>query len=195
MKNMGSADQSKFDPGILPSNVSLQTRFGRVVQIAYHAPDIPAAVDWFTAELGAGPFFLLKAIRLKSCLCYGKPGSFSHSSAYGQLGEIMIELIHQDDDAPSPVRDLFGASSSGLHHVAVFVEDLDATLDAAECAGHTVALDAVTVGGVRFVFLDQRPDFGYMLEFYERCAELNKFYDFVRRKSLAWDGQDPLRHL
>ena len=178
-----------------PDDVDRDTAFGEIVQLAYHAPDIERAAEWFASELGAGPFYLLEHVALKSCRYRGAHSMFDHSSAYGQHGDVMIELIHQHDDAASPVRDMFGPEQEGLHHAAVFVDDIDDALSGAAVRGMANALDAVTVEGVRFVMVDARAAMGCMLEFYEKSDALAKFYGFVRHKSEGWDGADVLRRL
>ncbi|MEM9170831.1 MAG: VOC family protein [Pseudomonadota bacterium] len=180
--------------GEAPPDAPRVTPFGPVVQIAYHAPDIARAAGEWRAR-GAGPFFLMEHIALSRCVVHGKPAAFDHSSAYGQCGDVMIELIRQNDDAPSPVRDLFDARTPGLHHLAVFVPTLDDALADAEARGMACALDATTQTGVRFAMVDARADYGCMLEFYARDAALDRFYAFVKRKAAGWDGADPLRVL
>ncbi len=169
--------------------------FGRVVQFAFHAPDIEMAAARWAKQMGAGPFFLLEHIALERSVYRGDSMPFDHSSAYGQCGLMMVELIHQHDDAPSAVRDMYVADAEGLHHIAVFVESLDEALDRASSARFDVALDATTQEGVRFVMVDARAKYGAMLEFYERSPMLSKFYDYVKRKSDNWDGRDVLRRL
>ncbi len=169
--------------------------FGPVVQLAYHAPDIDAAARYWSQQLSAGPFYLIEHIALEAAFYRGAPARFDHSSAYGQLGDVMIELIHQHDDAPSAVRDMYDAHSEGLHHAAVFVDDVQAALDRAAAQGMACALDARLKGGMRFAMVDARKAHGHMLEFYEPSPDLRKFYDFIRRKSKGWDGEAYLRRL
>lgn len=178
-----------------PDAVVRQTAFGPVAQIAYHAPDIARAALWFARNLNAGPFYLFDHICLQSSAYRGTPAPFDHSSAYGQLGDVMIELIHQHGDDPSAVRDMYDARTEGLHHLAVFVDDVDAALKDALKAGMPCALDAITSDGVRFVMADARPRHGCMLEFYQPLEALTGFYAFIRRKSLGWGGEDVLRRL
>lgn len=178
-----------------PRDVRRATDFGEVVQIAYHAPNIEKLATWFAAELGAGPFYLLEHIALKSSLYRGEPMIFDHSSAYGQFGDVMIELIHQHDDQPSAVRDMYDAQTMGLHHLAIFVDDLASSMRDVECAGMITALDARTVDNVHFAMADARGKYGFMLEFYEPSPSLLKFYQFIRRKSENWDGSEVLRKL
>lgn len=168
--------------------------FGPVVQIALHAPHIADDVQNWTRQ-GTGPFFLIEHVALACCLYRGAPATFDHSSAYGQCGEIMLELIHQHDDSPSPVRDMFDRSTSGAHHAAVFVDNLHSAASRAQACGFAIALDATTTTGVRFLMADARAESGAMLELYEPSAALLKFYAFVRAKSEGFTGADPLRRL
>jgi hypothetical protein len=163
------------------------------VQVAWHVPDPAAAAIRCARDFGWGPFYLLEHIPLQRCSYRGNVARFDHSSAYGQAGDLMIELITQHDDSPSVLRDMYTAEQSGVHHVACFVADLDATLGSGAVGFETV-LDA-TSNGVRFVMLDARALLGHMLELYEQGGALQRFYDFVRRKSTGWDGKDPLRRL
>jgi catechol 2,3-dioxygenase-like lactoylglutathione lyase family enzyme len=178
-----------------PDDVDRTTAFGEIVQIAYHAPDIERAANWFATALKAGPFYLLEHVGLSTSLYRGNETPFDHSSAYGQYGDIMIELIHQHDDQPSAVRDMYAANAEGLHHFAIFVDNLDAAIEEAVAAGMACALDATTTDGVRFVMVDAREAHGCMLEFYEQSELLDKFYSFVKRKSRNWDRSEVLRHL
>ena len=178
-----------------PDSVDKGTPFGPIVQLAYHAPTIDGLADEFAAELGAGPFFLLENIPLSSCRYRDQPTQFDHSSAYGQYRELMVELIHQHDDQPSAVRDMFKADEVGLHHAAVFVGTIETALKAAETLNMPCALDAKTEEGVRFVMVDAREEYGFFLEFYEPVSDLKRFYDYVKRKSQGWDRKKVLRRL
>lgn len=163
------------------------------VQIAYHVPDPERAARDFARRFGWGPFFLFEHIALSSCIYRGAPAHFDHSSAYGQAGELMIELITQHDDTPSVLRDLYPGDGVGIHHLAHFVPSLGAALDQARAAGTDVAMDACTATGTRFAMLDTSAQLGHMIELYEGAGDLLKFYRFVRRAADGWDGALPLR--
>lgn len=165
------------------------------VQIAYHVPDPAAAAVRYASTFGWGPFFLMEHIPLERCLYRGQPSVFDHTSAYGQAGPLMIELITQHDEAPSALRDMYAADETGVHHVAYFVPNLREALDTFRSRGLEVALDARTSGGVEFAMVDARAEVGHMLELYEPRPDLQRFYDYVRRKSQGWEGADPLRRL
>jgi len=164
------------------------------VQIAYHVPDPAEAARELAKRRGWGPFFLIEHIPLASCLYRGAPAALDHSSAYGQAGDVMIELITQHNDGPSALRDLFAPHERGVHHVACFVDDLDAALAAQRASGYAVALEATTANGTGFAMVDTSRELGHMLELYER-ARLASFYELVREAARGWDGNEPLRRL
>lgn len=168
---------------------------GKAVQIAYHVPDPERAAHQYAERFGWGPFFLLEHIPLSRCEHRGRVTRFDHTSAYGQAGDLMIELITQHDDTPSVLRDLFAADEVGVHHLAHFVPSLRGSLAAARERGIVIALDACTATGTEFAMLDVAADLGHMLELYEAGPDLLKFYRYVRRCADAWDGKDPLRRL
>lgn len=167
----------------------------RPVQVAYHVPDPVAAAEQFARDFGWGPFYLMEHIPLERSLHRGRPAPFDHTSAYGQAGDVMVELITQHNDGPSALRDMYASHETGIHHVACFVDDLPAALDGFRHAGAEVALDARTVGGVDFAMVDTVARLGHMLELYEPGEDLRKFYAFVRQKAEGWDGSRPLRVL
>jgi hypothetical protein len=167
----------------------------RPVQIAYHVPDPVAAAERFAREHGWGPFYLMEHIPLARALYRGVPTPFDHSSAYGQAGDLMIELITQHNDAPSALRDMYAGHETGIHHVACFVPDLRFALDEFRQRGVAIALDATTTTGVDFAILDVVATHGHMLELYEPGPDLLRFYGFVRRAAQEWDGSRPLRRL
>ena len=167
----------------------------RAVQIAYHVPDPESAAYQYAKMFGWGPFFYLEHIPLTTCSYRGAPATFDHSSAYGQAGDIMIELITQHDDRQSVLRDMYRKEQIGIHHVAHFVPDLAAALDHAQAAHVTVALQARTASGTAFAMLDVTQQTGHMIELYEPAGDLLKFYRYVRRAAEGWDGSEPLRRL
>jgi catechol 2,3-dioxygenase-like lactoylglutathione lyase family enzyme len=165
----------------------------RPVQIAYHVPDPERAAHDYARAFGWGPFILFEHIPLAGCLYRGTKTPFDHSSAYGQAGELMIELITQHDDSPSVLRDLYAADEIGVHHVAHFVPSLSEALERARACGTPIALEACTATGTRFAMLDTSRELGHMIELYEGAGDLLKFYRHVRRAAEGWDGSEPLR--
>lgn len=163
--------------------------FGAPVQIAYATNDVhTAARSW--AERGVGPFFVIEHIALDHVEIDGVPAMFDHSSAYGQWGTLMVELVQQHEPGPDPV-----VGDSGLHHIAFFVDDFDHASRSLIGDGFGRRLRASTSGGQWFAFHDARASHGHLVEIYEHTERLAGFYAMVRDAAVDWDGRDPIRVL
>lgn len=156
---------------------------GGPVQIAYGVDDVrKAAHQW--AQLGAGPFFVRDHIEVSAARIFGAAGEFDHSSAYGQWGPLMVELISVHNQA--------SLHNSGIHHVAYFVDSFKSATEELRGSGWEEALYG-RAGSVDFAFHDARADLGHFVEIYEGGAPLRKFYEMVRQSSVNWDGDNPVR--
>ena len=160
---------------------------GAPVQIAYATDDVHAAALQWTSR-GVGPFFVIEHIALTDVEIDGAPGSFDHSSAYGQWGSMMIELVQQHDPGSDPV-----VGTSGIHHIATFVDDFETSSERLTAAGYPRRLRATTSGGQAFGFHDARATTGHLIEIYEATDRLVGFYAMIRDAAAHWDGSDPVR--
>ena len=158
-------------------------------QVAYFVPDVRAAAQTHHALTGSGPYFVASHIPLKRALHRGVERLLDHTSAYGQWGEVMIEFVQQNNPGPSAFHDLYpeGSGRYGLHHVALFVEELGAALASFNQGGHATALEAEMMDGFRYAFVDMVATLGHMAELYEPKPQLTGFYDYVRKA--AQDGK------
>lgn len=166
-------------------------------QLAYKVNDLEAAAAAHHRQFGSGPFFVLRHVALASSQHRGVERRFDHSSAYGQWGSVMVELVVQHNTDDSALHDMFprGSGKEGLHHAALFVDDLDAAIARFAAEGAPLAQISVTTGGTAFAFVDTGARLGHMLELYEPTAQLTGFYDFVADAAKGWDGRDLLREL
>jgi hypothetical protein len=168
-----------------------------VRQLAYKVNDLEAAARAHNRLYGSGPFFILRHVALESSTYRGTQQPFDHSSAYGQWGAVMVELVVQHNREPSALHDMFPHASGreGLHHAALFVDDLEAAIARFEAEGAPLAQLSVTATGTAFAFVDARSSLGHMLELYEPAEMLTGFYDFVAEAARGWDGSDMIREL
>jgi hypothetical protein len=165
------------------------------VQIAYFVNDIREAAKRMSSITGAGPFYVIENIELEWSEHRSNSCEFVHSSAYGQWGKIMLELVQQEDDGPSPFRDMYGVGEEGIHHVACFVDSIEETLKQYEELGYPLATRAKAKVGTEFAFIDTRKLMGHMLEIYVPDETLSGFYDLVKDASLGWDGSNLFRDI
>ena len=168
-----------------------------VRQLAYKVNDLEAAALVHHRAFGSGPFFAARHVALASSVHRGIERPFDHSSAYGQWGSVMVELVMQHNADPSALHEMFthGSGAEGLHHAALFVDDLEAEIARFAAEGAPLAQLSVTTGGTAFAFVDTRASLGHMLELYEPTAQLTGFYDFVAAAAQGWNGRDLVREL
>ncbi len=166
-------------------------------QLAYKVNDLEAAAAAHHRRFGSGPFFVLRHVALASSVHRGVERPFDHSSAYGQWGSVMVELVMQHNPDDSALHDMFpyGSATEGLHHAALFVDDLQAEIARFASEGAPLAQLSVTQTDTAFAFVDTRASLGHMLEMYEPTPELTGFYDFVAAAAQGWDGSDLIREL
>lgn len=165
----------------------MSSPFVRPVQIAYPVDDVVRAAERFSAQTGAGPFFVLRHIALAESRVNGHSAPFDHSSAYGQWGDVMVELVQEH--TPPLV-----APGSGVHHMAFMVPDLGAALTRADEQGWHEVLWAATATGQQFAFA-RAPELGHLVEMYEPSERLLGFYERIAEAAQGWDGAEPVRLL
>lgn len=117
-----------------------------------------------------------------------------HSSAYGQWGSVMVEFVQQHNADASPFHDMYplGSGRTGIHHVALFDDDLDGAIRRFREDGHQIALDAEMNDGFRFVMIDCVATLGHMVELYRPVEQLTSFYDQVAQAAEAFNGGEVL---
>jgi catechol 2,3-dioxygenase-like lactoylglutathione lyase family enzyme len=165
-----------------------------VRQLAYFCADIRAAALAHHQAFGSGPYFVADNIPLASSVHRGVPQRFDHSSAYGQWGGVMIEFVQQNNSGPSAMHDLYpeGSGRWGLHHAALWVDDVDAEIARLEARGFPLAQRSVMNDGFVFAFVDTTAAYGHMLELYAPVPSLTGFYAMVADAAKGWQGGDVL---
>ena len=78
-----------------------------VRQIAYVVEDMEKAFKYWTEYLKAGPFFTLEHAPMENQKYRGGPSNADVSIALGNSGDVQIELIHCENDAPSVYKEFF----------------------------------------------------------------------------------------
>ncbi len=164
------------------------------MQIAYSVPDVDAAATRWATDFGAGPFFVRRHIEGHDVVYRGAPAVFDHSSAYGQWGSLMVELMQDHGTGPSIVRERYGVNDTGLHHMAFMVQNLDTATAHLASLGFELAMSARSTK-TRYHFVDTVATLGHMAELYEQSDRLESFYAFVRDAAVGWTGDDPVRQL
>jgi hypothetical protein len=166
-----------------------------VRQIAYFVQDIRAAALTHHELFGSGPYFVAEHIPLRSAVHRGVERPLDHSSAYGQWGEVMIEFVQQNNPGPSAFHDVYSEATGGqgIHHVALFVDDVDAALARYADVGFVTALRAEMNDGFVFAFVDTVAAYGHMIELYAPLPQLTGFYAMVADAAKSFKGGEVIQ--
>jgi len=168
---------------------------GDVMQMSYVVDDIGRAMEHWTRALGVGPFFYLPHFPLLDARYRGEPTDLDIDLALTFSGPMCIELIRQNDGAPSIFREVIDARGYGFHHWAVATSTFDDDLARYQARGNHVASSGVAAIGARVAYLDTQAALGSMVELIEVTAAVDQFFGMVREAAQSWDGSAPVRSL
>lgn len=86
-----------------------------------------------------------------------------------RLGESRIELL-EATSADSPIAKFIAKRGEGMHHLAIKVNDLDASVERLRGSGRRLVTDSVRgggAGGYRYIFVHPKSAGGVLLELIE----------------------------
>ena len=179
----------------MPATPPLLPYFGPIVQNAFVVRDLEAAVDYWSAKIGVGPFYVLDHIRYGAVYFRGAPLTIDMSVAIAQWGDVQIELIVQHDGAASIYTEFLARHGEGLQHLGVMTASLDEHLERLRPLGIEPVQWGATANGMRFAYVNTDRQAGGMIELIETGPAVEAFFAKVRRAGADWDGSRPLRRL
>lgn len=155
-----------------------------VKQLGYVVDDLDAAIAYFSRTYGIGPFVDMGVNPAQSTLVRGESVDLKTRTADAQLGNLQIELIEVvDHSVPNPYDEL---GRTGLHHICIWVDDLDVAVEELQGQGYEIAMDMVSGSGARVVYFDTREVFGHYLEVNE---PMDAFWNGIKALDEHWDGK------
>jgi methylmalonyl-CoA/ethylmalonyl-CoA epimerase len=165
---------------------------GPVMQMAFVPADFDAAIAHWTQVMGVGPFYLIENIALENMRYRGEPSDCVFSLALAYWGDMQIELIRQENDAPSIYR---GSEGEALHHTCIVTDDIAKARKTALAAGAEILVEADVGedGGVLYVDTGGGP--GSIVEILQPASGSGALFDMIKAASVGWDGSDPVRKL
>lgn len=165
-----------------------------VNQVAYAVTDIRGFATKHSRLYGSGPFLMIEDFEM-SCNLRGKDVTFTVDVAFGQWGEMQVEIMQQKSSGPGIVHDLYpeGSGRSGIHHLCSIVDDLDSATAEFEVAGYEVAVRASMPLGTNVVHIDTAPTLGHFTELYTYTDEVRWLYEGVKAASIGFDGSNITR--
>lgn len=166
---------------------------GSVIELCHVVEDLDAAVEHWTRDLGAGPFFVFDVPVLPGQLYYGEPTEVALKVGFGFSGGQLIELLAQSNDGNSPFLDFLAKRGPGLHHVMPRT-DFDKGFARLSDAGFAVAYSGTMPSGERFCLFDTCDTYGYYIELMELSDTMKQSLSLMEKAHATWDGvTDPAR--
>ena len=167
--------------------------FGEIRQLGYVVPDIEAAMDYWSRELGVGPWFYNPKVPIVNYRYRGESHQPHNSVALANSGALQVELIQTRNDVPSMYRDFIRAGNTGLQHVAYWTQTYDADLERLLGQGLKPVMSGEVGERGRFIYFDTEYHPGTVIELSEVAGPKGTMFRMIREASEGWDGRDPVR--
>lgn len=167
---------------------------GEVIQIAFYPSDFDAALKYWIETVGVGPFFVLNNVRLDEMKYKGEPTESVFTMAIGYWGDIQIELIRPENDAPSLYVGEY-AVRDRMHHVCVFVDDIGEARRACAAAGAEVIVEGKVGEDGEVIYVDPGQGPGFVIEYLQPMSGTEGLFQMMKDAARDWDGTDPIRVL
>ncbi len=157
-------------------------------QISYYVEDLETAAREHSALFGSGPFFYMDP--MSQIVTYkGEETEITMHTAFGQFGDLQIELVQVSADGPNPYEEL---GHYGFHHFSNWVSDYDAAIKLFADNGFEPLFTMTSGAGMRVAYIDTYKVWGHYLEIHN---PIEGFWGMVKAASEDWDGSDPWRKL
>lgn len=169
------------------------THFAPISQMAYAPSDFEAAIAHWTQNMGVGPFFMFENIALDDMEYCGEPTDARFTVAIAYWGDIQIELVRGENDAPAHYNGEY-AVTDRLNHVLQFVDDFEASMAAVDAAGGKVIVSG-GFGGGKVAYVDMGGGPGTLIEIMQPGEGAGDLFDMIKQAGIDWDGSEPVRKL
>lgn len=168
---------------------------GPVMQIAFVPKDFDAAIRYWTEVMGVGPFYLMENIKLENLRYLGEPTDCVFSLALAYWGDMQIELIRPENDAPGIYTGQYGAGGEVLHHTCILTHDMASARKISDAAGAKVLVEGKVGDDGSVIYVDTGNGTGSIVEILQPASGSEGLFAMIKAASVGWDGRDPVRKL
>ncbi len=170
------------------------TGLGPVMQLAFVPSDFDAAVRHWTQTMGVGPFFMMENIHLEDMRYLGEPTDAVFSLALAYWGDMQIELIRPENDAPSIYSGEY-CVRDGLHHTCLLLDDIADAYAACKRYGAKILVEGKVLPEGAVIYADPGTGPGHIVEMLQLQPGTLELFGMIKQAGIGWDGRDPLRPL
>jgi len=180
---------------LLPASAPFPPYLGRQVQLGFVVKDMAAALRFWSEQMQVGPFIVIEqSLGNRRFIHRGRPSDVKMTVALSYVGETQVELIAQDNDAPSPYTEFLAAGREGLQHVAFAPDDYTLACSRLERSGFEEVCAIELPDGTKNVSYYSGPaHLGAMVELVPMTPERRQYYGAIRALAASWDGSEPVR--
>jgi len=172
------------------------TALGPALQFAFVVDDLDSALRFWVQSMGVGPFFHIEKASYRELRYRGQITRPDYAVALAYWGDTQIELVTQRCETPSIYREFLDEGRSGqLHHICVSTDDMDRFQDEAPGRGLEELAHLSMEPSGRVAYFRSGHARWPLTEVGEFPARILELFDTVRRASVDWDGQNPIRRL
>ena len=164
---------------------------GEIMQLAFVPSDFDAAIKYWTEVMGVGPFYLIENIHLDGMKYKGQPTDEVFTLALAYWGDMQIQLIRPENDAPSIYTGEY-ASTEGLHHVCLLVDDISEARRICAKQGANVVIEG-KFGASEVIYVDPGEGTGHLVEILQQDKSGPDLFSIIKAASEGWDGTEPVR--
>lgn len=174
---------------------TLRELLGPDLQISFVVKDLDAALDFWTQQMGVGPFVVFeKSLGDRRFVHRGEVSDVQMSVALSYRGETQIELITQANDAPSIYSEFFASGREGLQHMAFAAADYEQACMRFEAIGFEELSSIRMPDGTKNVSYFKSPEsMGVVVELVPMTTARRTYYDRIKELAASWDGSEPVR--
>ncbi|MFW9879851.1 MAG: VOC family protein, partial [Candidatus Thorarchaeota archaeon] len=137
----------------------------KVDQLGFVFKDIEKQAKVMEEIYGIPPFTFFPAVEFPTKY-RGNDAQLKARAAFSQLGDTQVELIEWKE-GESPYKDFLDQEREGLHHIGIYVEDLDPYISEFERHGIEILFYG-EIGGGKFAYMDTEQSFGIIAEIIQR---------------------------
>jgi hypothetical protein len=173
--------------------------YGRTMQLAFLVSDMDAALKLWTDKLKVGPFVVFeKALGSRHFVHRGERSPIDFSLALAYIGDTQIELICQNNDAPSIYTEARskGLVDGGAHHMAFWPDDMAAAHRELVSSGfEEVASIRSPAGDVDVYYFSAPSPLGLMVEIVPMTSARRVYFSKIKALcEQSAESQKPLRY-
>ena len=181
--------------GVGSDSAGLRALLGRRMQIGMVVNDLEQAAEFWASELGVGPWIMIEdALEDRRMVYRGQETRVDFSLALSYAGETQVELITQNNDAPSPYREFLQEGREGVHHLEFWPDDYATSCEALERAGFTELSTFHLPDGTKNASYYESPAVvGSIVAIVPMTPYRRSYMTVIETLASTWDGTRHLR--